>query len=75
MEIPQVLGAIPWFGWVAIVAIVCSTITGALHRAMSHRERMAMIQNGMNPDALASCESDSCGAERQPMAKAKFGEL
>jgi hypothetical protein len=47
----SVLNAMPWFAWIAIVAIVCGTIGDLLKRSISHRERMAMIQRGINPDA------------------------
>jgi hypothetical protein len=47
----QILDSIPWFGWIAIVAIVSGTVSGAFSSWMRHRERMAMIQQGMNPDS------------------------
>jgi hypothetical protein len=47
----SVLNAMPWFAWIAIVAIVCGTIGDLLKRSIRHRERMAMIQQGINPDA------------------------
>jgi len=46
-----ILTALPWFAWIAIVAIVCGTIDDLLKRSIKHRERMAMIQRGINPDA------------------------
>jgi hypothetical protein len=45
------LTAIPWFGWVAIVAIVCGCISGIVQMKFRHRERIEMIRQGMNPDA------------------------
>ena len=47
----SVLNAMPWFAWIAIVAIVGGTIGDLLKRSIRHRERMAMIQRGINPDA------------------------
>ncbi len=49
--IVSLLAALPWFAWIAIVAIVCGTIDDLLKRSIKHRERMAMIQQGINPDA------------------------
>jgi hypothetical protein len=47
--------AIPWFAWIAIVAIVggaiSNTVTSVARMTYRHRERMAMIQMGMHPDA------------------------
>lgn len=47
----QFLASIPWFAWVAIVAIISGTVSGYTAQIHRHRERMAMIQQGMNPDA------------------------
>jgi hypothetical protein len=47
----SILNALPWFAWIAIVAIVSGTIGDLLKRSIQHRERMAMIQRGINPDA------------------------
>ncbi len=49
--IVPILTAIPWFAWIAIVAIVCGTLGDLLKRWAYHRERMAMIEHGINPDA------------------------
>ena len=51
-SVVSVLNTLPWFAWIAIVAITCGTIDGIFKRSVKHRERMAMIQHGMNPDAL-----------------------
>jgi hypothetical protein len=48
--IVSILNALPWFAWIPIVAIVCGTIDGVAKRSIRHRERMAMIQHGINPD-------------------------
>ena len=45
----DVLGSLPWFAWIAIVAIMGGTaqsITKAIHH---HRQRMELIQQGMDP--------------------------
>ena len=44
------MNTIPWFGWIAIVALVCSTIQCMAKSKMRHRERIEMIRMGMNPD-------------------------
>jgi hypothetical protein len=49
-SVVSVLNTMPWFAWIPIVAIVCGTIDGIFKRSIKHRERMAMIQRGMNPD-------------------------
>ncbi len=46
------LAYIPWFAWIPIVAIVCGTVSGIMKMSMCHKERMAMIQQGMHPDAV-----------------------
>jgi hypothetical protein len=46
----SILSSIPWFAWIAIVAIVCSTIQCLAKTSMRHKERIAMIRMGMHPD-------------------------
>ncbi len=46
----SILGSIPWFAWIAIVAIICSTLQCLAKSSMRHRERIAMIRMGMHPD-------------------------
>ncbi len=48
------LGTIPWFGYVAIVAIISGAISSTVYNGRIHRERMAMIQAGMHPDEASS---------------------
>lgn len=48
------LAFIPWFGWIAIVAIISGTVSGIMKMSMCHRERMAMIQQGMHPDSVTA---------------------
>lgn len=45
----NILAHIPWFGWVAIVAIICGTITSGLRMSNTHTERMEKIRLGMDP--------------------------
>ncbi len=45
----EILRSIPWFAWIAIIAIISSAVVslvGLIHR---HDERMAMIKQGMDP--------------------------
>jgi hypothetical protein len=45
------LPAMPWYAWVAIAAILGGSLTGVARVLTQHRERMAMIQQGIHPDA------------------------
>lgn len=54
--IASIIGSIPWFGWIAIIAIVSSAISQCLRWHYQHVERMEMIRQGMNPDAIAGVE-------------------
>ena len=47
---PFMSNSIPWFAWIPIVAIVCTTVQCVAKSAMRHRERIAMIRMGMHPD-------------------------
>ena len=49
-----ILATLPWFAWIAIVAIVSGTIGGVVKTLIIHRERMAMIRQGIHPDSVAS---------------------
>ena len=51
-EAHTILTSMPWFAWVAVVAVISGCISGILKMKHQHTERMAMIQQGMNPDAL-----------------------
>jgi len=48
--VASTLHTIPWFAWIAIVAIVCGTIQCLAKTSMRHKERIAMIRMGMHPD-------------------------
>ncbi len=43
------LKSIPWFAWVAIVAIVAGAFQGIVKAMHRHEEKMAMIKQGMDP--------------------------
>jgi hypothetical protein len=45
------LCGMPWFGWIALVAIVSGSIAGVMKTRYQHLERMEMIRHGVNPDA------------------------
>ncbi len=45
------LSAIPWWAWIPIVAIIFGGLGQCVVAWTKHRERMAMISMGMNPDA------------------------
>ncbi|WP_169973125.1 hypothetical protein [Tautonia rosea] len=45
------IGSIPWFAWIAIVAILSGSVAGIFNSWFRHRERMAMIHQGMHPDS------------------------
>ena len=46
------LSSIPWYGWVAIVAIVCGAFQAVVKSMHRHEQRMAMIDKGMDPSKL-----------------------
>lgn len=50
-SIVNILSALPWFAWIAVAAIVGSTISTVCAMVIKHRERMAMIHQGVHPDA------------------------
>lgn len=68
------LDRIPWFAWIAIVAIVCGAINGVVSTLARHRERMAMIGQGMYPDAGPEEEDGSsqgcCSSRRRERGRA-----
>ena len=48
-EIWKLLLSIPWYGWIPIVAILCGSIIAVVRMIIRHRERMAMIRQGIDP--------------------------
>ncbi len=45
----DLLKSIPWFAWIAIVAIVAGAFQGIVKAMHRHEEKMAMIKQGMDP--------------------------
>jgi len=43
------LSRIPWFAWIAIVAIVGGVIRQLVSMSHKHHERMEMIRQGLDP--------------------------
>ena len=52
--VASILTALPWFAWIPIVAIIGGTVGSVTKMIITHNERMAMIRQGMNPDAVAA---------------------
>ncbi len=42
------LKAIPWFAWIAIIAILAGAFQSIVKVIHSHEEKMAMIKQGMD---------------------------
>lgn len=59
-EVVHLFSAIPWFAWIAIVAIISSGIAGVVKMRYQHLERIEMIRQGMNPDAGKPAGVDDC---------------
>jgi hypothetical protein len=51
-SVVSILNALPWFAWIPIVSIVGGTVCSVASKIIAHRERMAMIQNGIHPDLV-----------------------
>jgi len=45
----QFMSSLPWYAWIAIVAITGSTMSSIVRANHSHQQRMAMIKQGMDP--------------------------
>lgn len=43
------LSGIPWWAWISILAIVGASVQQIMRMQQSHRERLAMIQRGLDP--------------------------
>jgi hypothetical protein len=48
--VKDVLCAMPWFGWLGIVAVVSGCLTGIIQMRYQHLERMEKIRQGIDPD-------------------------
>jgi hypothetical protein len=53
-SVVSIIEALPWFAWIPIVAIIGGTVGSVTKMIITHNERMAMIRQGMNPDAVAA---------------------
>jgi hypothetical protein len=56
----SILNALPWFAWIAIVAIIGSTVGSVTKMLVTHHERIEMIRQGMNPDAVTAKPKQHC---------------
>lgn len=59
----EIIEALPWYAWVAIVAVIGGSISSTIVRWMSHRERMEMIRHGMHPDSHENAKDVSTHSE------------
>lgn len=41
---------LPWYAWVAMVAIICSSWSSMAKASHRHQERMALIRQGKDPE-------------------------
>jgi hypothetical protein len=51
-NVASILASLPWFAWIAIAAIFGETIRSVTRMILRHHERIEMIRQGMNPDAV-----------------------
>jgi len=53
MEIlKDIVSEMPWFGWVAIVAILGGVVRSIIAASQRHEQRLEMIKRGMDPSAI-----------------------
>ena len=48
----SILQSMPWYGWIAIVAIICGAFQAIVKSIHRHEQRMAMINKGQDPSKL-----------------------
>ena len=48
----ELLRALPWFAWIAIVAIVGTTVRSVIKANHHHQQRMELIHQGMDPSLI-----------------------
>ena len=48
----SILQSIPWFAWIAIIAILSSAMVSIFRGIHRHEERMEMIKQGMDPSKI-----------------------
>jgi cation transporter-like permease len=58
--IVSILNALPWFAWIAIVAIISGSLSSVVKMLITHHERIEMIRQGMNPDAVTAKPTERC---------------
>jgi hypothetical protein len=44
--------SLPWYAWIAIVGIIGGVVQGLVKTNLRHKERMAMIERGQDPDKI-----------------------
>jgi hypothetical protein len=55
----EFLGALPWFAWIAIVAIGGGTVRSVVKANHHHQQRMELIRQGLDPSLIdEKSESD-----------------
>ncbi|GIW88697.1 MAG: hypothetical protein KatS3mg108_3021 [Isosphaeraceae bacterium] len=64
----RILVSIPWFGWIAIVAIVSGSLAEVVKAVLRHNERIALIRMGMNPDGESLSRGGGLGKPECPEA-------
>jgi hypothetical protein len=58
MDVMSFLNSMPWYAWIAVVAIVCGCVTRVIAMSHKHSERMAMIQAGRDPYVKAAVKEE-----------------
>lgn len=61
----RILSSMPWFGWIAIVAMVVGGVNTLVAGWIRHVERMALIRQGINPDAPAAVDPNAKPPHRE----------
>jgi hypothetical protein len=49
--VETIAATIPWYAWIPILGIVGGSLVAVVRAVAGHRERMAMIRQGIHPDA------------------------
>ena len=53
------MSSLPWYAWVAIVAILAGAFQSVVKSIHRHEQKMAMIKQGMDPSTLDKDDDDS----------------
>ena len=48
----EFMSSLPWYAWVAIVAILAGAFQSVVKSIHRHEQRMAMIKQGLDPSKL-----------------------